>query len=318
MSGFDLSDLIGSHEAVVGVDVGGTKTHAVLFSDQGPIASARRRTRTTGPSGIMKTLEDVLGEVAQQRETTGLRLVGIGIGIPGIVSTGQGTVSHGVNVGLPGADFPLAALAAEHFATPVFLTNDVTAATLGSARLMGVGGDVALISIGTGLATGMILDGLPRYGALGSAGEIGHIPYIADGLPCPCGQQGCLELFASGNALGRMWPARDGLKPAESLLAAASTGDETARDVLSVWMGAIAHTVTTVGLTLDIATILIGGGIAEIGAPFLAALRAELERRASGSQFLTHMDLTSRVALVPPGLEVAPLGAALAAIGEAS
>ncbi len=115
-----------------------------------------------------------------------------------------------------------------------------------------------------------------------------------------------------------MWPARDGLKPAESLLAAASTGDETARDVLSVWMGAIAHTVTTVGLTLDIATILIGGGIAEIGAPFLAALRAELERRASGSQFLAHMDLTSRVALVPPGLEVAPLGAALAAIGEAS
>ena len=318
MIGFDLDDLIRPGEAIAGVDIGGTKTHAVLFSAHGPVVSARQPTLTTGPSGIMETLERVIGEVTQRRQAAGLRVAGIGIGIPGIVSTGRGTVSHGVNVGLPGADFPLAALASERFAAPVFLTNDVTAATLGSARLMGVGGDVALVSIGTGLATGMILDGVPRYGALGSAGEVGHIPYIADGLPCPCGQRGCLELYASGNALGRMWPTRDGLKPAESLLAAAATGDGAAREVLSVWMGAIAHTVTTVGLTLDIATILIGGGIAEIGAPFLDALRAELEHRAAGSRFLAHMDLTSRVALVPPGLEVAPLGAALAAIGEAS
>ncbi len=183
---------------------------------------------------------------------------------------------------------------------------------------MGVGDDVALVSLGTGLAVGLILGGVPRVGACASAGEIGHIPYVADGPECPCGQRGCLELYASGQALNRLWSGdpSGASKPAEHLLACAARGDAAAVEVRSVWIGAVAHAVTTVGLTLDVATILIGGGVAGAGEPLLDALRAELRRRAEQSAFLSHMNLADRVALVPPGLDVAPLGAALAAIGR--
>ncbi len=310
---FTLEDLIAPGEAVIGVDIGGTKTHAVLFSAAGPRVSARRSTITSGPEGIISTLNLVVEHLCSRPQARDLRIRGVGVGIPGMVSSRAGTVSHGVNVGLPGADIPLAMLAHKELGMPVVLSNDVTAATLGSARLMGVGTDVALISLGTGVATGMILDGVTRYGTLGSAGEIGHIPYVADGIECPCGQRGCLELYASGSALRRMWPVT-GVEPAENLLATAAGGDAHARQVLSVWMGAVAHAVTIVGLTLDVATILIGGGVAQAGAPLLQALRAELTRSARDSAFLAQMDLAGRVALVPAELEVAPLGAALAAL----
>ncbi len=315
MTNYALDDLMAPDEAIIGIDVGGTKTHAVLFAASGPVANSRHSTLTTGIAGIIATLKLVVADVIGHHQSRNLRIRSVGIGIPGMVSTREGTVSHGVNVGLPEANVPLAEMAGREFGVPVFLSNDVTAATLGTARLMGLGTDVALISIGTGLATGMILDGVPRYGMLGSAGEIGHIPYVADGPECPCGQHGCLELYASGNALNRMWPVAGGIKPAESLLAAATRGQADAVEVRKVWMGAIAHAVTIVGLTLDISTILIGGGVADVGAPFLNALRDELDQRATRSPFLRHMNLTARVALVPPGLEVAPLGAALAAIG---
>lgn len=315
---------IGGDEAVIGIDVGGTKAHAVLYTADGPIAAARRATDVSGLPGLLATLravvDDVLAEAAADRH--GLRLPQdisqIGVGLPGVVSTEAGTVSHAVNVGLPEADVPLARLASAEFGVPVTLTHDVTAAALGSARLLGVDDDVALISLGTGLAVGLILGGVPRHGLLGSAGEIGHIPYVADGPECPCGQRGCLELYASGQALNRLWGGdpSGASKPAEHLLACAARGDEAALAVRSVWIGAVAHAVTTVGLTLDVATILIGGGVAGAGQPLLDALRAELRRRAEQSAFLSHMNLTGRVALVPPDLDVAPLGAALVAIGR--
>ena len=309
---------IGGDEAVIGIDVGGTKAHAVLYSSDGPIAAARRATDVGGLPGLLGTLRAVVDDVLAEAAASGLALRAIGVGIPGIVSTKAGTVSHAVNVGLPEADVPLAHLVSTEFGVPVTLTHDVTAAALGSARLMGVDDDVALISLGTGLAVGLILGGVPRVGACASAGEIGHIPYVADGPECPCGQRGCLELYASGQALNRLWGGdpRGASKPAEHLLACAARGDATAVGVRSVWIGAVAHAVTTVGLTLDVATILIGGGVAGAGEPLLDALHAELRRRAQGSAFLNRMNLADRVALVPPGLDVAPLGAALAAIGR--
>ena len=320
--GAAANHFVAPNEAVIGIDVGGTKAHAVLYSAAGAIASSRRATDVTGLPGLLATLRAVVDDVVRAPEAGqyGIRrqrdISRIGIGIPGIVSSQAGTVSHAVNVGLPEADVPLAHLASAEFGVPVTLTHDVTAATLGSARLMGVDDDVALISLGTGLAVGLILDGTPRHGLLGSAGEIGHIPYVADGPECPCGQRGCLELYASGQALNRLWGGdpSGASKPAEHLLACAARGDEDALAARSIWIGAVAHAVTTVGLTLDVATILMGGGVAGAGEPLVEVLRAELRRRAQGSAFLNRMDLADRVELVPPELDVAPLGAALIAI----
>lgn len=308
-----LHDLIAPGDAVVGIDVGGTKTHAVLFASSGPVASSRRATITSGAPGVLATIKLAMTGLTSHAAEHCLRVSGIGLGIPGMVSTREGTVSHGVNIGLRGADVPLAKLVQKELGIHTRLINDVTAATLGAARMLGVGEDVALISIGTGLAMGTILDGVPRFGTLGGAGEIGHIPYLPDGVACPCGQRGCLELYASGSALQRMWSSSRGAT-AENLIAAASRGDADACHVLETWMAAVCHAVITVGLTLDVGVILISGGVSEAGQPFLDELRDQLHRRARTSAFLARMDLPSRLALVPPGLDVAPLGAALAAL----
>ena len=123
-------------------------------------------------------------------------------------------------------------------------------------------------------------------------------------------------MYASGQALNRLWGGdpSGASKPAEHLLACAARGDEDALAARSIWIGAVAHAVTTVGLTLDVATILMGGGVAGAGEPLVEVLRAELRRRAQGSAFLNRMDVADRVELVPPELDVAPLGAALIAI----
>ncbi|MGO1592093.1 MAG: ROK family protein [Ancrocorticia sp.] len=306
----DLTNMLGPSEARIGIDVGGTKTQAVAFGPSGEIGVAHRPTDTAGIAGITATVSSLVDELRLLPEADSHTISAIGIGIPGIVDTAAGTVSHGVNIGLAESDVPLAATISRATGVPVSLANDVTAATIGAARYLGSSDDVALISLGTGLASGLILDGIPRTGKLGSAGEIGHIPYIPDGLPCPCGQRGCLELYASGHALTRAWP-QGGKHPATHLMAAARTGDADARSVLDSWIHAVAHAVTLLGLTLDVQEILIAGGITEVGAPLLEELRGQLRRSAEHSQFLRQMGLDSRVRLVPRGAHVAALGACL-------
>lgn len=297
--------------AGIGIDIGGTKAHAVAFGPSGQLAEARRRTDTHGIEGITATVTQIIGDLSRQEPLDGVTMSAIGIGIPGIVDVANGTVSHGVNIGLDEGDVPLANAVSEATGLPVTLSNDVTAATIGAAHYLHMAEDVALISLGTGLASGLILDGHPRTGYLGSAGEIGHIPYIPDGLPCPCGQKGCLELYASGQALTRMWP-EGGKHPASHLMRAKAAGDERASAVLSSWIRAVAHAVTLLGLSLDVAHILIAGGITEVGTPLLDELCEELRSQAANSQFLDQMDLASRVQLVPSQANIAPLGAMLA------
>ncbi|MDN6429979.1 MAG: ROK family protein [Propionibacterium sp.] len=297
----------------VGIDIGGTKTRATAFNATAAVASARRPTQR-GAQGILDTAEEVLEQVRRTQPSTA-HLRAVGIGIPGVVVPSRGEVSHGVNVGIGPEPLALGPLLEERLGIGVHVENDVSAATIGAAHALGAGRDVALVSLGTGLAAGMVLEGVPRTGARGSAGEIGHLPYRLDGLPCPCGQRGCLELYASGSALARMWPPTGQGPLVADLLHRVDEGDTRALDVAQEWLGAVAHAVTVVGLGVDVATILVAGGVAEAGEPFLQALRGTLRNRAHHSDFLSHMDLASRLRLVPPDLEVATLGACLAALG---
>ena len=309
----DLSASLSSGEAAIGVDIGGTKTKAVAYGPDGPLAEARVPT-VPGLPGILQSFRRVVERVRDNDVMSHRTIRSIGIGIPGLVNTAAGTVSHGVNVGLYGIKVPLASEAAALVRLPVAVVNDATAATLGAAHAAGMSHDAALISIGTGMAAGFILDGHPRTGFSASAGEIGHIPYIPEGLPCRCGQRGCLELYGSGRALDRMWPVPTGAKAGVQLFEAAAAGDEHAREVRGQWIAAIAHAVTLVGLTVDTEAILIGGGVTEIGEPLRAALYDELDQRAQKSAFLAHADLAHRCALMPPDIDVGSLGACLAGL----
>lgn len=303
----------------VGLDVGGTKTLGVLVAPDGTAGPGLRIPSRRGAEAVAATAAEAVRRLAADAGLAPGDLVGVGIGLPGIVDPGTGRVEHAVNLGIetgvPLAEHVSAALGG----VPVALENDLNVAALGAAHLLpDPAPDLAFLALGTGVAAGLVLDGRLRRGAGGVAGEIGHLVLVPGGLPCPCGQRGCLEQYASGSALGAAWPDRPDLgrghagRPAPvALFAAAAAGDPEALAVRSRFADAVAAAVRVLLLTTDVAHVVIGGGVSELGDPLLDVVRAELDRQAGDSAFLAVMQMAERVTLAPPGVPVGAVGAAL-------
>lgn len=301
----------------VGIDIGGTKTAAVAIGADGRVAHELRMTTGFGGDAVLATAARAIADLARAAGVDPGEFETIGIGIPGAVDAATGRVSHAVNLGLE--DLDLAALVARELGRPVRVENDVKAAALGAHHVLVTQGaslpSMAYLNLGTGLAAGIVRDGAVWRGARGVAGEIGHIPVVADGPPCPCGQQGCLELFGSGSAIARQWPT-DHPQPVRALFAAADGGDDTAHAVRTSFVAAVAAAVRILVLTVDVDLVVIGGGISNLGDPLLDAVRAVLVAEAGRSPFLAMQDLPDRVRLVPPGFPAAAVGAALVGARE--
>jgi len=211
-SGNGVGNAVGN---VVGLDIGGTKILGVLRGPDGAVRESFRLPTVRGVHGVVTTAAAVVRALADASGSVPGLLGGVGVGVPGVVDPAVGTVAHGVNLGFPGAPTPLARLLSTELAgVRVELENDLNVAALGAADAAGIGADLAFLSLGTGLAAGLILDGRLRRGAFGAAGEIGHLPYRVDGTACPCGQRGCLELYASGASLDARWPGAEHARPA--------------------------------------------------------------------------------------------------------
>ena len=296
----------------VGLDIGATKLlGAVVDADGAVLAQSRQDTRP-GAAGVLASATTVLDSLAI---ALGAVLPSrIGIGIPGIVDRERGAVSHAVNLGLDGDWFPLAGRLAERTGAAVVVENDLNAATWGAHVLSGAD-DLAYLSLGTGLAAGFVLSGKLRRGVHGAAGEIGHVPVDPLGAVCSCGQRGCLELQASGSALSAAWLAEGEGPPAVTLFAAAAAGNPKAIAARDHFAAGVADAVRMLGLAVDPATIIIGGGVANVGEPLLAAVTAALRAQAATSPFLTALDLASRTRLMPGQVPIGAIGAAL--IGKA-
>jgi predicted NBD/HSP70 family sugar kinase len=300
----------------VGLDIGATKVLGAVISEDGAVIAQVRQDTLPGPDGVLETATAVLDLLAAALD--GALPPHIGIGIPGIVDRQRGAVSHAVNLGLGGDWFPLADLLADRLAdragATVIVENDLNAATWGAHVLSGAD-DLAYLALGTGLAAGLVLSGTLRRGAHGAAGEIGHVPVDPAGGICSCGQRGCLELLASGSALSAAWPAQGEVPPAEALFAAAAAGNPEAVAARDRFAAGVADAVRMLGLAVDPAAIIIGGGVAHVGAPLLAAVTTALHAQAATSPFLAALDLASRTTLLPGRAPVGAIGAAL--IGNA-
>jgi predicted NBD/HSP70 family sugar kinase len=143
----------------------------------------------------------------------GLPLLGVGVAVPGVVEPETGTLRMSVRLGWTG--LPLAATLRDALGVPVLVDNDISAVTA-TERLYGPGADCAdflLVAIGQGIGLGMVLDGAPYRGADGAAGEFGHLPILADGPVCSCGNRGCLETQVSTESLVRRAAERGILAP---------------------------------------------------------------------------------------------------------
>ena len=301
------------HGMRVGIDIGGTKTDAVAIALDGQIDQQLRLPTGFGPEAVLETAVSAVTQLAGLAETTIGSFSSIGIGIPGAVDNGTGRVSHAVNLGLAGLD--LGAELSARLGRPVRIDNDVNAAALGAFHLLekDPAHSMAFLNLGTGLAAGLVLGGQLWRGSRGTAGEIGHIPVDPAGPECPCGQRGCLEMVASGSAIARQWPTDDP-KPARALFLAAAAGDPLAIEVRQRLVENVAAAVRILVLTVDVDSVVIGGGLSSLGPDLLAAVVEVLESWERASPFLASTELSTRVFIVPVGFPAAAVGAALVGV----
>jgi len=296
-----------------GIDLGGSKISAVLLKDNTEvIASTRMPTLVNGPDDICHLIERVVQKLADSVSVNALDA--LGIGMAGVVDNSQGTVAHAVN--LPTGDKPLeiGSFLEDRFQALVNVENDVNASAFGAYQNMAIKEGIenlVYLSIGTGIAAGIVLDGRIYRGARGVAGEIGHLPVAPDGPGCGCGLHGCFEAVASGSAIDRLWPVAGTHHSAFDLFAA-NRIDQQATAVVESVTSHIAHAVYLLALVVDVEVFLLGGGVTDIGLPFFNAVEASLERLAQQSTFVRHLDLHNRVR-PSPGNQIGAIGAAAAA-----
>ena len=136
------------------------------------------------------------------------------------------------------------------------------------------------------------------------------MPVDPSGALCQCGQRGCLETVASGSAIAAAWPSGD-VPPAQALFAAAHAGDPSAVAARDRFAAGVAGAVRVLSLTVDPRTVVLGGGVGQLGEQLRVAVAAALRDQAATSPFLASLDLAGRLRVVPSDYPVAAVGAAL-------
>jgi predicted NBD/HSP70 family sugar kinase len=292
----------------IGIDIGGTKTDVVAVDAAGGIAHQLRVASGFGPEGVVATTVDAVLAVAKALGVSVDSFDSIGVGIPGVVTSGR--VAHAMNLGLN--DLDLASALGAALGRDVAVENDVNAAALGAWQLVDHRAhSIAYLNLGTGLAAGLVLDGRLWRGSRGTAGEIGHILVDPAGPVGPDGQRGGLETLASGSGLSAQWPS-DAAHPVRELLAAAAAGDERAVAIRSGLFEGVASAVRILVLTIDVERVIIGGGISNLGDELLAGVRAVFDRWSlADSPFVGSLDLADRISIAPHDVPLAAVGAAL-------
>lgn len=264
-------------DGYIGIDIGGTNLRGALLLADGSIAS-RFRQKTDISSGVASFLDRLTSELVQvmgDAAAAGVQVKGIGLGVPGLIGR-DGLIHSSVNL-QPLEELNLAGLMMERLSVPVVAANDANLNALGES-LAGAGrglDSLVVITIGTGLGSGLLLDGRLWSGTGGFAAEFGHTTVVPDGLPCPCGNRGCLEQYVSAAALSRHG---GGLTP-EVLAVRAAQGEPQASaafEMLGYWLGTALASLLN---TLNLQGVVIGGGVAESFRLFEPSLRRTIEQR---------------------------------------
>ncbi len=168
---------------------------------------------------------------------------------------------------------------------------------------------MAYLNLGTGVAAGIVADGVLWRGSRGTAGEVGHISVDPAGPECRCGQRGCIEALCGGGAIAARW--RDAPLPVLDVFDAADAGDPLAHRLRAGLAHGVGSAIRVLVLTADVDAVVIGGGLSALGDRLLHLVRADLAASAGASPFLRSLRLDERVELLPPSSPAAALGAAI-------
>ena len=290
-----------------GIDIGGTKTDAVVVGEGGQEHGRARVATQTGADGVVRS---VLSAIAAARQSTpphvrALQLDAAGVGIPGAVDVQAGKVGRSVHLEIE--QLPLAGLLAAELSCDVHVDNDVNLAAFGLARSMHpLAPSLVFLNLGTGLGAGVVVDGAIVRGQTGAAGEIGHLCFDPSGPRCECGMTGCIELFASGSGLLR---ASGGASLSE--LFASAHHDPAHSKVVDRFSAALAEAIRIAAQTYDPDVVALGGGVFASRHVFMPRVLTILDHWSASSRFVRSLHLRDRLHIVDHTRAVAASGAAL-------
>jgi glucokinase len=310
----------------IGIDVGGTKVAGGVVDEHGRIIEKlRRSTPAASPALTAQVIVEVVSTLRTRHDVQA-----VGLGAAGFVDEDRGSVLFAPH--LAWREEPLRKRVADLVGLPVVVENDANASAWAELRF-GAARDqehVLLISVGTGIGAGLVLNGELYRGRWGLAGEPGHYRVVPDGRLCGCGNRGCWEQYASGNALeyeardfARRTPGSavrllqlgggslDGIGGPQ-ITQAASEGDPGALrcfDIVGGWLG---QGLADLAAILDPGCFIIGGGVSEAGDLLLNPARAALEKGLTGG----HHRPTAKIRRAALGADAGLVGAADLARGQ--
>jgi glucokinase len=278
----------------VGLDLGGTKLlTGVVDTDLNVLHESREKTTGASEQEVLDTIVEEIEEARAARPD----VVAVGLGIPCTMDRERGVAINAVNLDI--TDVPIRDIVAKRTGLPVFVDNDANVAALAEHRFGAAKGaqNAVMLTIGTGIGGGVIIDGQLYRGSIGAASEPGHMVIDLNGPPCQgtCPNHGCIEALASGTALAREGTAKAGSHPGSALgLALAREGSVTGKTVTEAAMAgdqAAVEVMELVGMRLGVGlsslanifnpdVLVIGGGVIVAGDLLLEPARHELRSRA--------------------------------------
>lgn len=279
----------------IGIDVGGTNIAAGLVDSSMRIIDRVSR-KTDLPTTAERIIEDVsalIRELMTRNALASSAILNIGVGVPCTANVENGCMEDADHLGFPGG--PLVSLLEERFRVPVVISNDANAAAWGEYKVCGYdAGSFILVTLGTGIGGGIILDGRLWTGTGFAAGELGHMVICAGGAPCGCGRKGCLEAYASATALigqAKQRMASDdstllwrlcggdirGIE-AKTVFDGAKEQDELCRKLLEEYTTYLSEGLANIINLFQPAVLCIGGGVSAAGEQLLAPVREKTSR----------------------------------------
>jgi glucokinase len=278
----------------IGLDLGGTKLlTGVVDADLNVHHESRERTTGASEQEVIDTIVEEITEAQSVRPN----VVAAGLGIPCTIDREQGVAINAVNLEI--TDVPIRDIVSERTGLPVFLDNDANVAALAEHRFGAAKGatHAVMLTIGTGIGGGVIIDGELYRGSIGAASEPGHMVIDLNGPPCQgtCPNHGCIEALASGTALARegtamagsrpesalgLTLAREGAVTGQTVTEAALAGDEAAIEVMNLVGMRLGVGLSSLANVFNPDVLVIGGGVIVAGDLLLEPARQELRKRA--------------------------------------
>lgn len=306
-----------------GIDLGGTNIAVAVVDENGKVYG-RAKKKTNAPRPYNEIFDDMASCAVEAAKASGISLdeiEAVGIGCPGSIDKKTGVIEFANN--LEFYDVPIVSYMEKALGKKVYVENDANAAAWGEF-LAGSGKEynsMVMITLGTGVGSGIIYDGRLLCGAFGKGAEVGHMSLISGGEKCTCGRRGCFEAYASATALIRqtkeamrlnpdsaMWKICGGkLSNADGRTAFLAKSDKAAKEVVKKYLGYLSDGVVDVINIIQPELLCIGGGISHEGEKLLAPI----ERRIKKESYARYSKEQTKITIASLGNDAGIIGAAL-------